>query len=632
MADEAQSAAGTVETKADFEKSPKDFVKNWMTAIEMAGAEEKTWREEAEAALKTYRAESDKGRSYNILFANTQTKVPALYNSEPNPDIRRRFGDTDQIGAPVADALERAITIEAEMNDFDGAMEAAVLDMELQGRGLTRLRAKRGPNGSQSIVCEPVIWDDYRRGPAKRWDDVPWESFRWRYTREELVELNPEIGREIELDATLKDDKNDRGAEVPDIFKRANVWEIWDKQQRRVIFLADSYKDGPVAVVDDPYRLRGFFPNPKPLYSVKATDTLIPVCAYTIWKRLAHEMEEYTTRIGAIVKVMKMRGLYDGAFENAVAKLQNLADGELAPLEEAQRSVSMGGLDKAIWLWPVDMAIKVVEGLYEARDRCKQTIYEITGVADILRGQTDPNETLGAQQIKAQWGSLRLQDAQRDVQKYARDLYRMMADLMAEVFEPADWALRTGMQLQPQQMAMLKSDILREFSIEIETDSTIRADLSRAQQNVAGFVTGIGEFMKAVGPAVEAGVMSPEIAIGFIRVFARNFKLGREADALLDKWEQQVEQMVAQRAQQPAQEDPKVTAAKVKAGAEVQRSQADMAKTQMGAQADQAEHGMKMQQMQADGQLAAVQTGLKVQELQAKVAAAHAMPEKGTVQ
>ena len=103
MADDsaAQQAAGTVETKADFEKSPKDFTKNWMTAIEMAGTDEKQWREDAEAALKTYRVESDKGRSYNILYANTQTKVPALYNSEPTPDIRRRFGDTDPTGAPV---------------------------------------------------------------------------------------------------------------------------------------------------------------------------------------------------------------------------------------------------------------------------------------------------------------------------------------------------------------------------------------------------------------------------------------------------------------------------------------------------------------------------------------------------
>jgi len=36
----------------------------------------------------------------------------------------------------------------------------------------------------------------------------------------------------------------------------------------------------------------------------------------------------------------------------------------------------------------------------------KQTIYEICGIADIMRGDSDPRETLGAQKIKAQFGGL----------------------------------------------------------------------------------------------------------------------------------------------------------------------------------------------------------------------------------
>ncbi len=81
-------AAGTVETRAEFNE---EFVKNWLTAIEMAGKEEEPWRKNAKIALDRYAAEEGQGsKNYNILFANTQTKVPALYNSEMYPKQSRK--------------------------------------------------------------------------------------------------------------------------------------------------------------------------------------------------------------------------------------------------------------------------------------------------------------------------------------------------------------------------------------------------------------------------------------------------------------------------------------------------------------------------------------------------------------
>jgi hypothetical protein len=54
----------------------------------------------------------------------------------------------------------------------------------------------------------------------------------------------------------------------------------------------------------------------------------------------------------------------------------------------------------------------------------------------------------------------------------------------------------TDVMLSDQQMALMKNDLQREFAIEIETDSTIRADLSRTQQNISGFITGLGSVLR----------------------------------------------------------------------------------------------------------------------------------------
>ncbi len=612
MSDAENTAAGTVETKAEFNE---EFVKNWLTAIEMAGKEEEPWRKNAKIALDRYAAEEGSGsKNYNILFANTQTKTPALYNSEPSPDVRRRFAEDDQSGEQLATMLERALFIQSELYDFDGCMKSAVKDRELQGRGVSLVRMVKGDAGSKHVECEAVQWDDFRIGPAKLWKDVPWIAIRWKYTRDELVALSPKIGAEVTLDCVVGDaPAGKETSDLPDMFKRGEVWEIWDRQERKVYFIAKSYTDAPLATTPDPYRLRDFFPVPRPLYSVDRTHTLKPVCEFMLWKPLADEMDEITKRISGIVKVMKLRGLYNGALESIVKKMGDLEDGQLAAADDPARTLQGGDIEKAIWLWPVEKAIQVVQGLYEARDQAKQTIYEITGVADILRGSTNPNETLGAQQLKAQWGSLRLQDAQREVQRYARDLYRMMADLMAELMEPAELVAMTGIQIDPQGAALLKKDLQREFAIEIETDSTIRADLARAQENISGFVTGFGTFIQAVGPAVQAGYMPAEAAVGLLQAFARNFKLGREAETVMDEWKKFLEQK-AQQPPAPPPPDPKLEAEKIKA-------EAVKAKTEMDMRAATQKHGMQMQQMQADGQLAQMKGGIEMQKLQAGVEA-----------
>lgn len=621
MSDEtASQASSTVETKAETKKTPSEFTKHWLQAIELASTDEEDWRKDATETLERY--SKSKNQTFNILYANTQTTVPALYNSEPAPDVRRRFGDDDEVGERVATLLERAISIQAHMYDFDACMKAAVKDRQLQGRGVTRVRIKTGPNGSKWIACEQVVWDDFRRGPAKLWADVPWVAFRHKMTREELVTLNEKIGATIKLDAVAGEEarKDKKGDDLPDMFKRATVWEVWDRLERKVYFFAESFKDGPLQVIDDPYQLRAFFPTPKPLYQVEQTHTLVPVCEFKIWKPLADEVDEITRRISAIVKVMKVRGLYDGAFASIVTKMGQLEDGQLAAADDPARAMQTGGLDKAIWLWPVEKIIQVVQGLYEAREQAKNHLYELTGVADILRGQTNANETLGAQQIKAQWGSLRLQEAQRDVQRYARDLFRIMADLTAFAMEPPELQAMTGISLAPeipnnappdatqqaqQQMAeavkLLKSDLLREFAIDIETDSTIRADLTRAQENIATFIQGLAQYFQGVGPAVQAGAMPMPIAIKMAASFARNFKLGREAEEALDEWEKDAEQKAAN--PPPPQKSPEEKKAEMEMAVQQQKASLDAQRQQQDMQVQQAKDAMELQREQAKLQI-----------------------------
>jgi hypothetical protein len=69
----------------------------------------------------------------------------------------------------------------------------------------------------------------------------------------------------------------------------------------------------------------------------------------------------------------------------------------------------------------------------------KQSLYEITGISDIVRGSSSAqggDKTATEQRIKGQFASMRLNDMQGEVARFARDVLRIMGEIVAEQFDP----------------------------------------------------------------------------------------------------------------------------------------------------------------------------------------------------
>jgi hypothetical protein len=672
------SDQATIESK-DEVKGDSSFVRMWMDAISIAGKEEEAWRKDAEDTVKIYRAGSKSksdnpggtgDRAFNILFANIDTIVPSIYNSSPVPDVRRRYSDEDKVGKQVSDLIERSISYSIDSYDFDDVMKALAHDMELPGRAVSRVRYspyfdEQGNVVHEEANCEHVQWKDFRHGPGKTWVDVPWIAFRLQLTRDELKKLNPKAAGSVDLDSTIDGYKDD-GETPADIFKRATVWEIWDKDNREVIFIAESYKNAPLVRDPDPLKLTGFFPSPRPIYSIRTSDSLIPVVPYSTYKDQAEELEKVSKRIMALVDALKAKGVYDGRMTE-LPRLADADDNELIAVESAANYLDGAGLEKAIAWWPIATIASVLKELYAQRDQIKQTIYEITGLSDILRGQTDPNETLGAQQLKAQTGSMRVQSKQAEIQRFARDLFRLKAEIISTKFSWDTITTMTGInfpakaqqdqakaqiqamqqqaQQQAQQMAMqaqqtgqqapppqppqipqeiqdmlampsreeveklLRNDTMRGYRIDVESDSTIRADMTRNQNNMNQFLQGTAEYAKAMGPIVQLDPQLMPTVIEVYSAFARTYKLGKQAEDALDKLSDKGKTMAEN--PPPQKPDPK-------AQAEAARAEAEIAKAKLGMQAAQEKHQADMEKMQAEMQMKERELQIKQQELAMK--------------
>jgi hypothetical protein len=266
----------------------------------------------------------------------------------------------------------------------------------------------------------------------------------------------------------------------------------------------------------------------------------------------------------------------------------------------------------------MDPTVKALQQLYVQRDQIKATIYEVTGISDIVRGASNAGETATAQQIKSQWGSLRVQQIQQEVARVARDIFRAKIAIMAAKFSDQQLQMMTNLpqtpeqqQVWPQVMQLFRSE-LRSFRIDIETDSTVRADMTRSKTEMSEFLQGTATYAQAMaGAAEQFGPSIMPVMAEVYTAFARKFKLGKQAEDALD----QLTSMAQQATQEPEQPDPEAEKAKM----EMENLQA---KTQLEMQTQTQKAQMDMQSKQADIQIARekaqIELALKREELAIK--------------
>ena len=131
--------------------------------------------------------------------------------------------------------------------------------------------------------------------------------------------------------------------------------------------------------------------------------------------------------------------------DQALQDIGKLEDGQFIPFKNMQSLTQGGGLAAAFQVRDLAPIAAAIQALSQRAMELVNVIYEITGISDILRGSTDPNETAAAQGIKKQSGSQRLILKQKEVQRFVKDLYRIKGEIVAEHFERDIIADMSGM-------------------------------------------------------------------------------------------------------------------------------------------------------------------------------------------
>jgi hypothetical protein len=545
---------------------------------------------------------------FNILYSNVETLKPLVFSRLPNPRIRRRNLEKSNVNKLLSILLERNVKRILEDTNAQVPIEQARNDFLIVKRGVCRVIFKQEiievekpaeftettdtideqiepaitPEelGEKEIKIEYVSWKNVIFSPAEKWEDVVWVAFRHNLTQKELKEkFGVYKGKKIALGEQANAEVINDNLQPEGLFEKAEVWEIWDRRTNKITFWTAGYNDDILEEKEDAYKLKNFFNIPRPLGIDSGFDDVNhPIPDYKYYEDQAKELDRISNRIMAILPYISMGGGYNAALtstdaDNFLRAIDNYLPFN-APIEADPK--------RMIYERDISKLASVLQILYEERQQTVAVIQEVSGISDIVRGQTDSKETATAQELKGNFAVSRIQPMQKEIEFFCRDIIRIIVELIAENFDTFELAQAAQMkvfdmdkiaeqitlesqreQIPPEELQayfaakikpyqteikngqatslnllkeankIMKDDKLRGWAIEVETDSTIKVDQNAERQSVLDFADAIAKISNDFLPALQAGVVSKDAFKGILSYIMRRFDGSEEVEELL---------------------------------------------------------------------------------------------------
>ena len=450
----------------------------------------------------------------------------------------------------------------------------------------------------ESAPVEYVHWQDVCWGWSRTFKDVPWMGFKSFMKKDEVAERwGEDVAKALDYKKQSATDPEEDiemdGDDGP--WQVAEIWEIWDKTKRQIVWYTKGYKK-VLETKEDFLGLSGFYPCP-PLFLANCTTTLyVPRSDFHMAQDLYNEIDELQTRISVITQAVKVVGVYDAGSEEVGRMFEEGMDNDLIPVEKWAMFSEKGGLAGVIDWFPIKDVVETLGRLREVRDETIGLLQQVTGMSDIMRGELSGQyEGVGQSQMKAKFGSVRIQALQDEFAKFVTDLMQIKAEIICKHFDlgrMANLANVEAMNDEPemimQGLMLLKDWDQAKIRVQVKPESVAMVDFAQKQSERTQFLDTMSRYLQMSAPMMEAQPESTTFILQMLQWGLAGFKGSKDIEGVLDKAIGQAEEA----AQNPEEETPDVEAQK--AEMEMQKMQGQMQLEQMKAQ-----NAMQLEQMKA---------------------------------
>lgn len=427
--------------------------------------------------LATERGWND--QEYDLFWASMEILKPAIYAKPPNIIVSTRFNDGNATAKVLAEMMERTLNSEFERGDIDQTMLDIRDDLSATNRGVAWMSYES--KGGKRVCNEQLDRYDFLHEPARKWSEVGWVARCAYMTKQQMAERFRKSSGQAYEDASFNVDRQDVDNGASDLSMKAEVWEVWSRADNKVYWVSENVK--VFLDEDEPHlQLSKGFPCPRPAYGTKQRRSLVPVPDYVRYEGVLDQINECTIKIYDLLEQVRMFGLIPGGGDigNAIQAALNSAQSSnftLIPVSGAQfGGAAAGGM--ATW-WPIEQIASTIQGLISARQQLFSDFDNLSGISDIFRGETDAQETLGAQQLKGQYGSVRVKDKNMELVRVARDMAVIAAEIICDNYDQ-----KTLLEVS-QMVIPTKKEIQTQISrIESEAKKELAALMDQAEEAV----------------------------------------------------------------------------------------------------------------------------------------------------
>ena len=607
----------TIKSMSDFSDTPQGMAQRWSSEIEASKKELERFQEDGDKITRRYldkRDEWGKEESrVNLFWSSMKVLLSLLYARPPKASVARSFLDSADDQARVAGVIVQRIlnrSFDDNVSNWDSALRQCIEDWLVVGMGQAWLRyaveteesvlpAEIDPITGEELVAEQVVeqiidetapidyiyWKDFFYSPARVWEEVRWVARRVYMTRDQLIKrFGEEIGKVVPLFSSTSKDVN---AQTPkhDPWARGEIFEIWCKEDKKVYWYAKGC-EVILDVKDDPLQLDDFFPCPKPLAANLTSSNFMPRADYIFAQDQFQELDEINTRITWLTRAAKVIGLYDKNNDGIQRMFNQAAENQLIPVDNWAMFAESGGIKGKVDWVPIDQVVNAINQLRVYRQDKTVQIYEVLGISDVMRGSTKASETATAQQLKAQFGSTRIQLSQFYIAEWITNLLRIKAEIISKHWQPETIAMRSNIMRTPDAqfaapaIQLVKDERLAEYRISVEADSLSAMDWAQERDSAVQFMSAMGAFVAQIGPMIQTVPGSSPYFLKLLQWSVSKFKVSSEIESVLD---QAVAQLQANPPQppQPSAQDQAETAAEM---AKAKEREANTMETQVDTQ------------------------------------------------
>lgn len=408
--------------------------------------------------------------------------------------------------------------------------------------------------------------EDFLHSPARKWREVRWVGRRRFYTRDECAQkFKAGMGSmgwkptDIPLTQKAKLSEDDE-QKTGDLFKRAEVWELWDDENIYFVVVAMSV---PLEIRKRPVKLQSTrWPCPRPYYGTMTNRSLVPVPSFVQWQELADEVDDLTGRIEVLTRAIKIIGARPSEMEELDKLFDDTVDNEFIAVANWAQFRDLGGLDAMLATAPMERMMAVLAQLQEQRRERIDYIYQINGIGDVLRGQGDPRATATQDKIKANYGSLRLKQMQQDLGAFIGRVLEIKAEIICEKAPPevlvdvsAIGEIEQDRRVVQAAIQMLKDQRVRDLRIDVDEESMVALKDEDDKRSALEFVGQMQPMIAATAQAMNESPALLDVSAEAMLFAARRFRAGRDFEGALESFADATRQQ-AEAARKEAQSKP----------------------------------------------------------------------------